>query len=88
MVQPRVSPFISPAAGAAREQLGPDPKELNMGPAPKVASKSTTAEIVELYWMAAAEEGGGGGALTDRDEEAPAVAGVSPPLSAAGRPRG
>ena len=49
VVQPYVSPLINPAAGAAKEKLGPDPKDLNMGPAPKVAGKSTAAEMVELY---------------------------------------
>jgi len=44
--------FTSPLAGAATESFGPDPKCLEMGPAPGIRSASTAAEMVELYWMA------------------------------------
>ncbi|HRD64745.1 MAG TPA: vanadium-dependent haloperoxidase [Candidatus Competibacter sp.] len=44
--------FTSPLAGAATEEHGPDPKDLEMPPAPGIRSKSTAAEMVELYWMA------------------------------------
>ncbi len=44
--------FTSPLAGAASETHGPDPKSLEMLPAPGCLSISTAAEMVELYWMA------------------------------------
>ena len=44
--------FTSPLAGAALESFGPDPKALEMPPAPSIRSISATAEMVELYWMA------------------------------------
>ena len=44
--------FTSPLAGAASEAHGPDPKSLEMLPAPGCLSISTAAEMVELYWMA------------------------------------
>ncbi len=44
--------FTSPMAGAAKESFGPDPKSLEMPPAPSCQSISATAEMVELYWMA------------------------------------
>lgn len=47
-----VAKFTSPLAGAASETLGPDPKSLDMPPAPGCRSISTAAEMVELYWMA------------------------------------
>jgi hypothetical protein len=47
-----VAKFTSPMAGASREFHGPDPKTLEMSPAPSVLSASTAAEMVELYWMA------------------------------------
>lgn len=47
-----VGKFVSPLAGAATEGLGPDPKTLEMLPAPGCRSLTTTAEVVELYWMA------------------------------------
>lgn len=47
-----VAKFVSPLAGAATEELGPDPKDLEMPPAPGIQSLSTAAEMVELYWMA------------------------------------
>lgn len=47
-----VAKFVSPLAGAATESLGPDPKSLEMLPAPGVQSITASAEIVELYWMA------------------------------------
>ncbi len=47
-----VGKFVSPLAGAASESLGPDPKSLEMLPAPGCRSLTTTAEMVELYWMA------------------------------------
>ena len=46
------APFINPMAGGSKETLGPDPKSLNMIPAPSVLSNGTAAEMVELYWMA------------------------------------
>jgi hypothetical protein len=46
------APFINPIAGGAKEAVGPDPKSLNMIPAPGVLSNGTAAEMVELYWMA------------------------------------
>lgn len=47
-----IAKFTSPLAGAASEELGPDPKDLDMPPAPGIRSLSTAAEMVELYWMA------------------------------------
>lgn len=47
-----VDRLVSPQAGRARESSGPDPAGLNMRAAPGVASASTAAEMVELYWMA------------------------------------
>jgi hypothetical protein len=47
-----VAAFTSPLAGAASEEHGPDPQELDMLPAPGVLSASTAAEMTELYWMA------------------------------------
>jgi len=44
--------FTSPLSGASTETLGPDPKTLNMPPAPSIHSLSTAAEMIELYWMA------------------------------------
>lgn len=44
--------FTSPMAGAATESHGPDPKDLEMAPAPGILSASTAAEMTELYWMA------------------------------------
>lgn len=44
--------FVSPLAGAASESLGPDPKDLEMLPAPGIQSLSTAAEMAEIYWMA------------------------------------
>jgi len=47
-----VAKFTSPLAGAASETLGPDPKSLNILPAPSIQSISTTAEMAEIYSMA------------------------------------
>jgi hypothetical protein len=47
-----VARFVSPLAGASTETHGPDPKTLEMPPAPGILSASTKAEMVELYWMA------------------------------------
>jgi len=47
-----VAKFTSPLAGAAIEAHGPDPKTLEMLPAPGIRSLTTLAEMVELYWMA------------------------------------
>jgi hypothetical protein len=47
-----VAKFTSPLAGAATEHLGPDPRELNMPPAPGILSESCASEMTELYWMA------------------------------------
>lgn len=44
--------FTSPMAGASAEAHGPDPKSLEMLPAPSCRSISTVAEMIELYWMA------------------------------------
>lgn len=44
--------LVSPQAGRAAEQLGPDPLDMEMPPAPGVCSLSTAAEMVELMWMA------------------------------------
>ena len=44
--------FTSPMAGAATEAHGPDPKSLEMLPAPSILSVSTAAEMTEVYWMA------------------------------------
>ena len=44
--------FTSPLSGAATEVHGPDPKDLEMLPAPDILSDSTAAEMTELYWMA------------------------------------
>lgn len=44
--------FTSPMAGAATEAHGPDPKSLEMLPAPPILSVSTAAEMIEVYWMA------------------------------------
>jgi hypothetical protein len=47
-----VAKFVSPLAGAATEAHGPDPKSLEMLPAPGVQSLTAAAEMAELYWMA------------------------------------
>ncbi|MEY4544696.1 MAG: hypothetical protein RL685_891, partial [Pseudomonadota bacterium] len=47
-----VARFVSPLAGAASESFGPDPKSLDMLPAPGCRSLTAMAEMVELYWMA------------------------------------
>lgn len=47
-----VARFVSPMAGAATESWGPDPKALEMLPAPGCRSLTAAAEMVELYWMA------------------------------------
>ena len=44
--------LVNPLAGRAKESCGPDPRSLNMLPAPEVLSDSTAAEMTELYWMA------------------------------------
>jgi len=44
--------FTSPLAGASTETHGPDPKTLEMFPAPGCRSLTAMAEMVELYWMA------------------------------------
>lgn len=44
--------LTSPMAGASTETLGPDPKAMEMLPAPGCQSISAVAEMVELYWMA------------------------------------
>jgi hypothetical protein len=48
----RTARLTSPLAGAAAESFGPEPRALEMRPAPGVRSISTAAEMVELYWMA------------------------------------
>ncbi|MEY4576410.1 MAG: hypothetical protein RL701_1113 [Pseudomonadota bacterium] len=47
-----VARFTNPLAAAATETSGPDPKAINIIPAPGVRSASTAAEFTELYWMA------------------------------------
>jgi len=47
-----VARFTSPLAGAATEAHGPDPKAMEMLPAPGCLSISTAAEMSEVYWMA------------------------------------
>ncbi len=47
-----VARLTSPLAGASTETHGPDPKTLEMLPAPGCQSISAAAEMVELYWMA------------------------------------
>jgi hypothetical protein len=47
-----VAKFTSPLAGAATEELGIDPKDVEMPAAPPILSASTAAEMTELYWMA------------------------------------
>lgn len=47
-----VAKFTSPLAGASTEILGPDPKTMEMPPAPGCQSISAMAEMAELYWMA------------------------------------
>lgn len=47
-----VARFVSPLAAAAKEGFGPDPKDLEMLPAPSITSVGSAAEMVELYWMA------------------------------------
>lgn len=44
--------FTSPLAGAASEEHGPDPQQMEMIASPSIYSKSTAAEMIELYWMA------------------------------------
>ncbi len=47
-----VARFTSPLAGAATEALGPDPKSLEMLPAPGCRSLTAAAEMAEVYWAA------------------------------------
>jgi len=47
-----VARFTSPLAGAASEAHGPDPKAMEMPPAPGCRSITAAAEIAEIYWMA------------------------------------
>lgn len=47
-----VAKLTSPLAGAATENHGPDPKTMEMPPAPGCRSISAMAEMGELYWMA------------------------------------
>lgn len=44
--------LVNPLASRSREHCGPDPRDMDMLPAPNVRSCSTAAEMVELYWMA------------------------------------
>lgn len=46
------APFVNPRAGLAKDRLTAEPSKYTMDPAPKVLSKGTAAEMVELYWMA------------------------------------
>ncbi len=62
-----VARFTSPLAGAATEDWGPDPKDLEMPPAPGINSSSSAAEMVELYWMAVLRDKPLDGFATDAD---------------------
>lgn len=44
--------LVNPPAADAREGLGPEPFQCAMGPAPRLRSLSSAAEMTELYWMA------------------------------------
>lgn len=48
----RTAPFVNPQAGLAKDRLTNPPSTYDMPPAPGVLSKTTAAEITELYWMA------------------------------------
>ena len=48
----RIANLTSPLAGAATETHGPDPKMMEMLPAPGCRSISAAAEMAEVYWMA------------------------------------
>lgn len=52
MLTKSAAKFTSPMAGASTETHGPDPKSLEILPAPGCRSISAAAEMVELYWMA------------------------------------
>lgn len=47
-----VARLVSPLAGASSEAHGPDPKQMEMIPAPGCRSITAMAEMAELYWMA------------------------------------
>jgi hypothetical protein len=49
---PAAAALLNPQAARARETLGPDPFDIEMWPAPRLASDSTAAEMTELFWMA------------------------------------
>ena len=44
--------LINPQAGLAFDLEGPDSHSLRTPPAPRIASRRTSAEMAELYWMA------------------------------------
>lgn len=46
------APLVNPQAGLSHDRLTPHPYCYEMGPAPRVRSISTAAEMTELYWMA------------------------------------
>ena len=48
---PTAAPLVNPQAGLAADQLTHHPASYSMPPAPAVLSKTTAAEMTELYWM-------------------------------------
>ncbi len=48
----KTAAFTNPQGGLASDQLTHHPASYSMPPAPGVLSKSTAAEMTELYWMA------------------------------------
>lgn len=44
--------LVNPQSGLARDNEGPDPREVTTPPAPRIDSARNSAEMVELYWMA------------------------------------
>lgn len=72
-----VAKLVNPLASAATEDLGLDPKSLEMLPAPSVQSISTTAEMVELYWMALLRDAPLLAFQSDRDAPNPGCADMS-----------
>lgn len=47
-----VAPLTNPQGGLAHDQLTHHPASYSMPPAPTVLSRTTAAEMTELYWMA------------------------------------
>jgi len=44
--------LTSPQAGLSYDLQGPDAQAVTMAPVPRMDSRQTTAEMIELYWMA------------------------------------